>query len=333
MKKLKVVQIGIGHDHGPLVLHTLLRHTERFEVAGLVLPEDEAKDFCEVVKQFESVPKLSLEEALSLPGLDAVIVETEEKNLNKYAVKAFEAGYPVHMDKPGGLDLEEFERTIKTAEKHNLEFHLGYMYRYNPAVIDAIKKVKTGEIGEVYCVEAHMDCQHVPNKRNWLSNFPGGMMFYLGCHLVDLILQIQGMPEEVIPMNCASADDTLADDLGFAVFKYKKGLSFAKTCANEAGGFMRRQLVICGTKGTIEIRPLEGFDSSVPDGVYSKVRYVAPEDANDWGKDISFEKTPALGRYDAMMLDFADIVEGKKGLSDYEYELQLYKTLLKACGK
>lgn len=333
MKRLKVVQIGIGHDHGPLILQTLLRYTERFEVAGLVLPENEENDFSEVVKQFENVPKLSPEEALTLPGLDAVTVETEEKNLNKYALKALEAGYPVHMDKPGGLDLDEFEKTVRTAEKNKLEFHLGYMYRYNPAVIDAMNKVRSGEIGEVYCVEAHMDCQHAPEKRNWLSNFPGGMMFYLGCHLVDLILQIQGEPEEVIPMNCASADDAPADDFGFAVFKYKKGLSFAKTCANEAGGFMRRQLVICGTKGTIEIRPLEGFDSSLLDGVYSRVRYVAPKDANDWGKDISFEKTSSLGRYDAMMFDFADIVEGKKDVSDYEYELQLYRTLLKACGR
>ena len=38
----------------------------------------------------------------------------------------------------------------------------------------------------------------------WLGSVPGGMMFFLGCHLVDLIMQIQGMPQRVIPMNKAT---------------------------------------------------------------------------------------------------------------------------------
>ena len=62
-------------------------------------------------------------------------METEDKNLNKYALAALSAGYPVHMDKPGGLNLTVFEKTVNTAKEKELPFHLGYMYRYNPTII------------------------------------------------------------------------------------------------------------------------------------------------------------------------------------------------------
>ena len=80
--------------------------------------------------------------------------------------------------------------------------------------------------------------------------------------MIDIILRIMGEPEEIIPMNCSTGIDGIAGkDYGFAVFRYAKGVSFAKTCAKELGGFERRQIVICGSKGTIELRSLEEYES------------------------------------------------------------------------
>jgi hypothetical protein len=52
-----------------------------------------------------------------------------------------------------------------------------------------------------------MNCSHPVKVRQWLADLPGGMMFYLGCHLVDLIYRIQGKPERVIPLNKCSGVD------------------------------------------------------------------------------------------------------------------------------
>ena len=83
------------------------------------------------------------------------------------------------------------------------------------------------------------------------------MMFYLGCHLVDLILQIQGEPDSIIPLNRRSGLNGCAgEDFGMAVFTYDRGVSFAKTSAVEIGGYARRQLVISGTKKTVELKRL-----------------------------------------------------------------------------
>lgn len=334
MKKISVVQIGIGHDHASMVLGSMLKQSDAFDVKALALPESEKTDFAQKIEYFNGkLPIITAEEALGLSGLDGVVIETEEVNLTKYATLAAKKGLAVHMDKPGGTNLAEFEELIRTAKEKNVVFHTGYMYRYNDTINEAIEKVKSGELGEIYSVEAQMNCFHAPEKRQWLSRFEGGMMFFLGCHLVDLILRIQGDPEEIIPMNtCTGLNGVKAEDYGFAVFRYKNGISFAKTCAAEAGGFERRQLVICGEKGTIELRPLERFTDGGEKNI-TGIRNIPESEKKSWGYIAPFEFSEPFDRYDGMMKAFAEYVRGEKtNPFDYDYELKLYRTVLRACG-
>ena len=41
MRRIKVVQIGIGHDHGPGALVAMKDHPEVFDLQGIVIPEHE----------------------------------------------------------------------------------------------------------------------------------------------------------------------------------------------------------------------------------------------------------------------------------------------------
>lgn len=333
MNRIKVVQIGIGHDHATAILESLLRQPNIFEVVALAVPECEKTDFADRIAAYtEKIPVMTVDEVFALNDIEAVIVETEEENLTKYAYAAIKKGLPVHMDKPGGVNFDDFEKLIKLAKEKNTVFHIGYMYRYNEAITEAIRKANSGELGEVYCVEAHMDCWHPAKKRQWLDRFPGGMMFYLGCHLIDIILQIMGEPEEIIPMNCSTGIDGVTGmDYGFAAFGYAKGVSFAKTCAKELGGFERRQLVICGSKGTIELRPLEEYES---DGnLHTGVRLTKEKPGQDWNYSAPVVNSKAANRYNNMMTSFAKMVCGEtENPFDYDYELNLYKTLLRSCG-
>ena len=66
------------------------------------------------------------------------------------------------------------------------------------------------------------------------------------------------MPKRIIPLNKSTGLDGLdSTDFGMAVFEYENGVSFVKTNDIERGGFLRRQLVVIGTKGTVEVKPLE----------------------------------------------------------------------------
>ncbi len=329
---IRVAQIGIGHDHAMVTMDSILRQKDIFEFAGFCECENEAfarparENMCPDAKE------ITLEEILADKTITAVLIECNDWNLTKYARLAIEYNKHVHMDKPGSQDHEDYKNTVLLAKKKGLVFHVGYMYRYNPVLMEIFDNIS--QIGEIYSVEAHMDCKLPEEKRKWLDNFKGGMMCFLGCHLVDLIFRLQGEPKEVIPLNCSS-DGAAKEDLGFCVFKYEKGLSFIKTCANEISGFHRRQLVIIGELGTIEVRPLEWYADdkcTLMETEYSIT--MQEENENPWTVAPKKQRCPKYNRYDAMMASFASyVLKEKENPFTYEYEINLHNLLMRACGK
>ena len=330
MKKIRIAQIGLNkHSHSVEILESLLR-LEDFEVVGICFPENEKERLPAKVEKHPELPEMTLEEILNDPTIEAVAVETDEIYLTKYATMALKAGKHVHMEKPGGRELDAFEEMIAAAKESGKTFHTGDMYRYNPSVLDLLEKAKDGTLGEIISVDAQMSCWHQPEVRQWLQDLPGGMMFYLGCHLVDLIYRLQGAPKEIIPMNtCSGWDDVTALDCGMAVFRYENGVSTAKTYAVERGGFARRQLVVTGKRMTVELNPLEWYVPGTPN--LQTTRYIRYN--KKWLEWNEPEKLEPMNRYDPMMTGFAQIVRGERE-NPYtpDYELELFKLVLKACG-
>lgn len=316
------------HGHSMQVLESIRKQNDIFEVVGYVLPKSEKEHFSCMRTVLEGLKELTLEEVLDNPEITAVTIETDEQKLCRVALAAAEHKKHVHMEKPGGAQLWEMERLIETARKNGIILHMGYMYRYNPFIQEIIDRAKRGELGEVFSVEAQMNCRHTPEVRQWLANFKGGIMFYLGCHLIDLILQIQGVPEKIIPLNKSTGiDGVTAEDFGMVVFEYAHGISFVKTCAEEKGGYARRQLVVTGSERTIELKPLEMCAEA---GIYTgKTEYTSAI----WENMGDYSQSRVFDRYDDMMASFAHMVNGKKqNPYTYDYELQLYRTLLECCG-
>ena len=329
MRKIRIAQIGVNfYSHGPDIFRSLVKQSDLFEVVGYCLPENERQRLPEKVSVFEGYPELTLDEILNDPTIDAVTVETDEIYTTKYALMAIEHGKHVHMEKPGERELADFEALIAAVKRTGKVFHTGYMYRYNPLVRDLLAKVRAGELGDIISVEAQMNCHHQPKYREWLNELPAGMMFFLGCHLVDLVMLLQGEPDNIIPLNRRTGTDGVdSPDFGMAVMEYKRGVSFIKTTDIERGGYLRRQLVVTGTKGTVELKPIEYM---MDDGMHTDQTACYGEAWHTPGEHIT---SPAFDRYDFMMASFAAMVRGEYA-NPYtpDYELQLYKNVLRCCG-
>ena len=327
MRKIKIAQIGTSrYSHGSAIFDCMKSLPDVFEIVGYCMPENEKNEFSDTIGVFEGYKELTLDEIMNNPEIETVTIETEECHLTKYALMAVEHNKHIHMEKPGSQNLNDFMKMITIAKNNKTVFHTGYMYRYNPYIMKLMDRIKAGELGDIISVEAQMNCCHKTEAREWLSKYKGGMMFFLGCHLIDLILSIQGNPENIISLNKNTSG--LSEDFGMAVLEYKTGVSIAKCSAVEYGGFARRQLVVSGTKGTVEVRPLE--ENIAYPTETSGYREIF-DDA--WMADSEFVKIDAYNRYEAMMKSFAAMVRGEKENPwDYDYELNLYKTVLKACN-
>ena len=328
MRKIKIAQIGTSrYSHGNDILNSLRKQKELFEVVGYVLPEQEKEKFPEKLKGFQGLREMTLEEILADPEIEAVTIETEEIYLSRYALMAAEHGKHIHMEKPGGVCSEDFTRLIQRIRQNRTVFHTGYMYRYNPCVKEALNMIREGKLGRIISVEAQMNTCHHSIERQWLENFPGGNMFFLGCHLVDFILQVKGMPEQILPLHRSTGIQGItSEDFAMAVLCYPDGNCMVKTAANEVGS--RRHLVVSGTRGTLVIDPVELWSDG--SGLQAQMKFYEQYGTTVQVQEINSE---IFDRYDEMMASFAAIVRGEKENPwTLDYEHALYRTVLECCG-
>lgn len=320
-RKIKVGQIGVGHAHASKL--SVFRQSPDYEVVGIVEPDMELRRKAEAQAVYQGVPWMTQEQLLNTPGLELVLVETRVRDLLNAAEACVSAGKHVHLDKPAGESLPQYRRILEAAEKQKLLVQMGYMYRYNPGVVLLREFLKQGWLGDVFEVHAVMSKVVDPASRVELAKYPGGIMFELGCHILDLVINVLGKPDSVtsVVQHASSVNDQLADNM-LAVLTYPRASATVKSSAMEVEGGERRHLLVCGTEGTFQIQPLD--NPSV------RIALSMPRDRYKRGyQDITL---PKYIRYVDDAEDMARIIRGEKASSfSYVHDFTVQSTLLQAC--
>lgn len=319
--RIKVGQIGTGHAHATKL--SVYRDSDDYEVVGVVEPNPELRQRASKLPAFQGVRWLTQPQLLETAGLQAVLVETDVSDLLNTAEACIAAGKHVHLDKPAGESLAQYRRLLAAAADQQLLVQMGYMYRYNPAVELLGEFVQQGWLGEIFEIHAVMSKVVDEAARHDLTRFQGGMMFELGCHLIDLVHGVLGAPSQVraFSRHSAAIDDGLQDNM-LAVLEYPNALATVKTTALEVEGFARRHFVVCGTEGTFHIQPLDNPAARI---ALSKARdgYIKGY------QDIAF---PKYARYVADAADMAQVIRGSKPADfSYQHDLEVQTSVLKAC--
>ena len=324
MSKIKIGQIGIGHNHAEGKMLAVRKFPNLFEVIGFA--EDNEKWLQERGHSvaYQGLKRYAIDELIE--KCDAILVETEVCNLTENAKKCVQAGKHIHMDKPASGTLEEYKEILSLAEKQNLTVQIVYMYRYNLAVQKCMDKIRLGELGEIYQIDAEMSTYHSADFRKWLSNFKGGSMYIFGSHLLDLIVAILGEPKKVVScIKQTGFNGVYADDNCFAMLEFDKAIAKITNLSVEVNGWAMRKFVVMGSKGTVEIKPLEvnvNMNTTLIQDV--KSHYFC--DASHQEKVFD---TPTDCRYDEMMKDFyAYILGDKKNPFTYKHDYTVQKVLL-----
>ena len=114
-----------------------------------------------------------------------------------------------------------------------------------------------------------------------------------------------------------------------AVLEYDKAIARITNLSVEVNGWGMRRFAVMGSKGTVEIKPIElnvEMTKSTTD--------IASNAYQDMKEKVDIKDVPTLSRYDEMMKDFYKSVIGEKeNPYSYEHELAVQKTLCRVVGE
>lgn len=317
--KIRVSMFGTRHSHARGKLKALL-DSPHYEIAGICEPDAAVRQKSSDLSKYGW---LSEEQLLNDPKVDLVVVETPVWEAMAYARKVISAGKHLHLEKPPTHELRPFQELIAEARRKKLLVQLGYIWRFHQGIGRAIEAARAGWLGNVYLMRGTIHTNVGDEARVPLARYKGGMMFELGVHQIDRVVDLFGRPKAVKSwlQRGTSGKDNLADNT-LAVFEYDSALAVITTSARMPGSSEHRSMELIGSEGTVIIQPVEPGKSMRINMKSARGPYKA-----GW-QEIELPPQP---RYVGDFQDMARALQTDTPLKySYDFELLLQETVLRA---
>lgn len=194
----------------------------------------------------------SVEEILSDPDIELVVVNTPNATHFELALKAIQAGKHVLLEKAFTIHSDQAKRLFREARKHN-RFIFAYQNRRYDSDFMSVKQIlDTGTLGRL--VEVHFRYDRYRNfigpKAAQETLVPGsGLMYNLGPHLLDAVISVFGNPLKWTKTLGHFRENTLVDDYAHVHMIYHDELQVFVT-ASLLVADPQPAFILHGTKGT-----------------------------------------------------------------------------------
>ncbi len=248
--------IGCG-NHGRL----LGRCLAGIEGAKVVAVADINLAAAEKAKEETGAPKCYTDyhDLLRDGDVEAVVVAVFHTSLKEVSVEAAENGKHVFVEKPMGINSREGEEVVEACRKAGVKLMVGYCLRFDEAVRKMKSLVDEGVVGEMDLVTA---VRETPPTRwaKWLLNpeMGGGMLLYLGSHLIDEVLWIVKSDVKRVYGEINFNPNLKIDETISFSMRFRNGV-----LANLGLSMLtiRRihRVTVIGTEGTVISDPFEGI--------------------------------------------------------------------------
>ena len=324
--RLKFAFLGTWPSHASMHVREAANRPDEVELLGMYDPNADVIAHCQerFSEWVEDVPVFEFEEAVLESDADAVVVEGHVYQNLDYAERALEAGKHVLLEKPAGVDLDQFGRIQKLATDKGLVLNLAYMWRYNPAVHETIRLAQAGSLGQVYGYRGH-----IPKPKSWHPEldteykvYQGGAYFEMAGHLIDNMVAIMGVPKSIHPHLCCHYGKKNVVDNGVVVYEYDDGLAIIDMGSMAIGS--ARRIEVHGTEGTVIHAPIGSGNLSL----------AVEKDTGDYKaggfQDLEMGET---GSDWSLLREMRACIEGAKE-PDYsqEHDMSVQNVLFEACG-
>ena len=132
----------------------------------------------------------SVEQAVTSPNVDVVMIATLNSTLTPIAMQAVQGGKHVLVEKPAGITVAELEKLQALAAKHSVLVRTGYNHRYHPACQKALELFRSGALGPMMFVRGRYgQGGRIGYDKEWRADpklSGGGELIDQGIHLIDL---------------------------------------------------------------------------------------------------------------------------------------------------
>jgi predicted dehydrogenase len=201
----------------------------------------------------------SVAEMLRKSKVQLLAIITPHNTHAKLALQCLKAKRHVVCEKPLAITTEECDVMIAAAKKAGVVLSTYHNRHWDGCILEAVKRIRSGVIGEIVRIEAHMGNWSQP--RDWWRSsktVSGGILYDWGVHLLEYTLQL--MDSRITEVSGFSTSGFWAgktrwkkdtnEDEAFAVIRFASGawstLSISAIDSKPKPGWLE----ITGTKGT-----------------------------------------------------------------------------------
>ena len=326
---LRIGQVGTKHGHAAGKWKALLS-SPNVEAVGIWEPDAEARAARQADGSYPDARWCaSADELLGDPNIVALAIEGQNDESLGMAHRALDAGKHLWYDKPAGDDWPGFQDLMAKARRTERYVQMGYMFRYQPGFGQIMAWAKSGALGDVYGVRAHMSMGITVQARAIQSVHVGGIFYDLGGHMLDQVVWLLGRPTSIMRVfrNDATPEYPSYVDNAICVFEFERAMAFVDISSLEPRPPARR-FEIYGTRGTAITEP---FDHA---------RVVTLTLGEAWGDyaagthTVEPEVVPRQQMYEREIAAFVGVLRGERPPDRTpEHELLVQETLLRATGR
>ncbi len=223
-------------------------------------------------KAFEGVKVFETAEEMYKSGLvDAVEIATPHYDHTDLAIKAFEYGINVLVEKPAGVYTKQVMEMNEAAEKSGKLFGIMYNQRTNPVYQKLRKMIKDGELGKIkrvnWTITDWYRCQLYHDSCTWRSTWGtegGGALINQNPHQLDLWQWMFGMPSKIMShVSFGKYYNIEVEDDVTAYMQYDNGMTGVYiTSTGEAPGTNRLEIACDMGRVVVEHNEIR-FDRNV----------------------------------------------------------------------
>ena len=198
----------------------------------------------------------NFEEAINDRNVQGVVLCTPHTLHTEQIIKVANAGKHVFCEKPLSLTRSNVLRAIDAVNQKKVVLAVGHEKRFEPPIMEAMRLVKSGELGTPLQIEANF----VQDKflslpaHNWRldpKEAPAGPMTATGIHLLDLSVGVFGPAKRVLACVKTLGSHLVNGDTLAILVEFEKGHALLNACL--ATPFDGRFAVYC-SKGWVEVR-------------------------------------------------------------------------------